>query len=68
MLTDWRTRLVRNFKDPVVFGQVMALMGGKLIGLTLVLTAMRIFIAPAVFARRRTARPRKSTPSTRCGR
>jgi len=50
MLTDWRTRLVRNFKDPVVFRQVMALMGGKLIGLTLVLTAMRIFIAPAVFA------------------
>ena len=50
MLTHWRTRLVRNFKDPVVCGQVMALMGGKLIGLTLVLAAMRVFLAPAVFA------------------
>ena len=50
MLTHWRTRLVRNFKDPVVCGQVMALMGGKLIGLTLVLAAMRVFVAPAVYA------------------
>jgi len=49
MLKHWRTRFVRNFRDPVVRGQVMALMGGKLIGLTLVLTAMSVFIAPVVY-------------------
>src|SRR6185436_801824 len=49
MLKHWRARFVRNFQDPVVRGQVMALMGGKLIGLTLVLTAMSVFIAPVVY-------------------
>src|SRR3982750_2742668 len=47
---DWPTRLVKNFKDPVLRGKVMALMGGKLIGLALVLAAMRVFLAPAVYA------------------
>jgi Amt family ammonium transporter len=46
----WRIRLVKNFRDPVLRGKVMALMGGKLIGLALVLAAMKVFLAPAVYA------------------
>ena len=44
------TRLRTNFSDADLRARVLALMGGKLIGLALVLTAMRIFIAPALYA------------------
>jgi Amt family ammonium transporter len=50
MLGNWRTRFLKNFRDPIVRGQVLALMGGKVIGLVLVLAAMNIWIAPAVHA------------------
>jgi ammonium transporter, Amt family len=43
-------RLIDSFKDPAMRANVLALMGGKAIGLILVLTAMRIYLAPAVFA------------------
>jgi Amt family ammonium transporter len=45
-----RKRFLHNFSDPEMRAKVLALVGGKAIGLTLVLTAMRIFVAPAVFA------------------
>ena len=38
MYRKWLTRFAKNLHDPVVRGQVMALMGGKLIGLVLVLS------------------------------
>ena len=64
LLRECCTRIVRNFKDPVLRGNVMALMGGKLIGLTLVLTAMRVFLAPAVYSPDTgQALPRRSTRS-----
>jgi Amt family ammonium transporter len=44
------TRLREQLKDPVFRGKAMALMGGKAIGLILVLSVMRVFIAPAVYA------------------
>jgi Amt family ammonium transporter len=43
-------RLKTNFADPVLRWKVAALMGGKVIGLVLVLAAMKMFIAPAVYA------------------
>jgi len=44
------TRVRTSLADPVIRWKVIALMGGKMIGLALVLAAMRIFIAPAVYA------------------
>ena len=44
------TRLRLGFKDPVMRAKVLALFGGKMIGLTLLLTAMGVFRGPAVFA------------------
>jgi len=44
------TRVKNSLADPVIRWKVIALMGGKMIGLALVLAAMRIFIAPAVYA------------------
>jgi Amt family ammonium transporter len=49
MNTIWK-RLTNNFSDPAMRAKVLALMGGKAIGLILLLTAMRIFLAPAVSA------------------
>jgi Amt family ammonium transporter len=43
-------RLIANFKDPDMRGRVLALFGGKLIGLTLLLTAMSIYLPPALYA------------------
>jgi len=43
-------RLKTSLADPQMRGRVLALLGGKMIGLLLVLTAMRVFIAPAVHA------------------
>jgi ammonium transporter, Amt family len=45
-----RRRFAAGFRDPVVRGNMLALAGGKLIGLTLVLTAMGVFLPPAVHA------------------
>jgi ammonium transporter, Amt family len=45
-----RKRLKTNLSDPAMRARVLALAGGKAIGLILLLTAMRVFVAPAVFA------------------
>jgi Amt family ammonium transporter len=45
-----RKRFVHNFSDPDMRAKVLALAGGKAIGLTILLTVMRMYIAPAVFA------------------
>ena len=45
-----RTRLTNSLADPAMRAKVLALVGGKMIGLILLLTAMRVFIAPAVHA------------------
>jgi Amt family ammonium transporter len=45
-----RTRFMTSLADPVMRAKVLALVGGKMIGLILVLSAMRVFIAPAVYA------------------
>src|ERR1700704_1503185 len=44
------TRIKNTLGDPVMRWRVFALLGGKMIGLALVLAAMKIFIAPAVYA------------------
>ena len=44
------SRLRLSFADPAMRAKVLALVGGKAIGLILVLTAMSVFLAPAVFA------------------
>ena len=43
-------RLTANFRDPHLRAHVMALVGGKIIGLTLLLTAMSIWLPPALHA------------------
>jgi len=43
-------RLRQNLGDPLWRGQAMALLGGKAIGLILLLSVMRVFVAPAVYA------------------
>ena len=67
--TLWK-RVRTNLSDPDMRAKVLALVGGKAIGLMLVLTAMRIYLAPALFAQApaRPGRLRRSTPSTRRGR
>src|SRR5580700_3244542 len=52
-----RTRFMHNFSDPDMRAKVLALAGGKAIGLALLLTAMRIFLAPAVSAQTPAALP-----------
>jgi Amt family ammonium transporter len=52
-----RTRLTTSLADPRMRGNVLALAGGKMIGLILVLTAMSVFIAPAVHADARQPTP-----------
>ena len=44
------TRVKNGLSDPLIRWKVAALLGGKVIGLAIVLTAMRIFIAPPVYA------------------
>jgi Amt family ammonium transporter len=44
------TRIKNSLADPVMRWKVIALLGGKMIGLALVLSAMKIFIGPAVYA------------------
>ena len=50
-------RLKTNMSDPAMRTRVLALAGGKAIGLILLLTAMRVFVAPAVFAQAAPAGP-----------
>src|SRR5262249_12790984 len=47
--TLWQ-RITSNFRDPDMRARVLALVGGKAIGLILLLTAMKIYLAPALFA------------------
>jgi ammonium transporter, Amt family len=44
------TRVKNSLSDPLIRWKVAALFGGKVIGLAIVLAAMRIFIAPPVYA------------------
>ena len=48
--TVWN-RITTNLSDPDMRAKVLALASGKAIGLILLLTAMRIYVAPALFAR-----------------
>ena len=50
MLRNWSTRFGKPFRDPVLRGRLLALIGGKTIGLILLLTAMRVWLAPAAYA------------------
>src|SRR3979409_99244 len=50
-------RLRTNWATPEIRTRGLALMGGKAIGLVLVLTAMRVFLAPALFAQAPAAGP-----------
>ena len=45
-----RRRLVSTLRDPEMRVKVLALAGGKIIGLTLLLSVMRIYLAPPAFA------------------
>jgi Amt family ammonium transporter len=56
-LSVLRTRLKTNFSDPGLRAKMLALVGGKAIGLILLLTAMRMFLAPAVLAQAPAALP-----------
>jgi ammonium transporter, Amt family len=49
-MTSIYKRLMTGFRDPHMRARVLALAGGKLIGLTLLLTVMSIYLAPAVHA------------------
>jgi Amt family ammonium transporter len=46
MLATYRHRLMANFRDPAMRANVLALVGGKAIGLTLLLTVMCIYLPP----------------------
>src|ERR1700730_14302214 len=50
-------QFMTNFSNPDLRAKVMALMGGTLIGLVLVLTAMRIFLVPHLSAQAPPALP-----------
>jgi Amt family ammonium transporter len=50
-------QFMTNMSDPDMRAKVLALAGGKAIGLTLLLTAMRIFLAPVVSAQAPAALP-----------
>ena len=68
-ITYFYRRIRTNFSDPDMRAKVLALVGGKAIGLILLLTAMRIYLRAGAVSRRRRppARRRKSTRSTRRG-
>jgi ammonium transporter, Amt family len=57
MLATFRNRLTANFKDPVMRANVLALIGGKAIGLTLLLTAMSVYLPTALHAQAAPAGP-----------
>src|SRR6478735_1179617 len=52
-----RRRLTTAFRNPVVRANLLALAAGKLIGLTLVLTAMAIYLPPVLHAQAAPAGP-----------
>ena len=56
-LTTICARLKGNFSDPALRTKMLALVGGKAIGLILLLSAMRVFVAPALFAQAPAAGP-----------
>src|SRR5215470_8058370 len=49
MFNLWK-RIKTTLSDPDMRAKVLALAGGKAIGLILLLTAMKIYLAPALFA------------------
>jgi Amt family ammonium transporter len=50
LLTKLYRRFMTNFSDPAMRAKALALLGGKAIGLILLLSVMRIFVAPGAFA------------------
>src|SRR5262249_25150716 len=52
----WR-RLATTFRDPEMRVKVLALAGGKIIGLTLLLAAMRVYLATPAFAQAAATEP-----------
>src|SRR5499427_5755415 len=60
LTTLWQ-RITTNLRDPDMRARVLALVGGKAIGLILLLTAMKIYLAPALFAQ--APAPGGATPS-----
>jgi ammonium transporter, Amt family len=56
-LTSVYERLVSGFRDPHMRAKVLALAGGKLIGLTLLLAVMSVYLPPALHAQQPPAGP-----------
>jgi hypothetical protein len=50
MLKNLRTRIVESFRDPHMRANVLALVGGKIIGLALLLSVMAVFLPPVLHA------------------
>ena len=50
MLKNLRTRIVESFRDPHMRANVLALVGGKIIGLALLLSVMVVFLPPVLHA------------------
>ena len=50
LLKNFYDRFTRNVADPDMRAKVLALMGGKLIGLVFLLTAMRVYLGPVLYA------------------
>src|SRR5204863_9450503 len=59
--TLWK-RITTNLSDPDMRAKVLALAGGKAIGLVLLLTAMSIYLGGGLFAQAPTAAPTGPTP------
>jgi Amt family ammonium transporter len=50
MLKNLRARVVESFRDPHMRANVLALVGGKIIGLALLLSVMAVFLPPVLHA------------------
>src|SRR5205823_10824676 len=57
LLKNLYDRFLTNVADPDMRAKVLALMGGKLIGLILLLTAMKIYLGSVLYAQAPTALP-----------
>jgi Amt family ammonium transporter len=57
MFKTLRARVVESFRDPHMRANVLALMGGKIIGLALLLSMMAVFLPPVLHAQAGAASP-----------
>src|SRR5436190_18555115 len=64
MLKKLRTRVVESFRDPHMRANVLALAGGKIIGLTLLLSVMYVFLPPVLHAQAGTPSPEMNAINT----